>query len=378
MDPTWIVRLDAPGAGPRLAVKDCIDVEGLPTTVGCQLIAEQARPAARDAAVVAAARRAGARIVGKTNLAELCWSAAGTNPWSGTPVNPADPRRIPGGSSSGSAVAVAAGEAEVALGTDTGGSVRIPAACCGITGLKTTWGRVPVDGVYPLAPSLDTVGPLGADVASVELGMRLIEPGFAAGSCELAVGRIRPGIDVDPMTDRAVDAALAAAGLRVTEVAGFDFKAANHAGNVLIDVEAYQANAHLPPDRLSPQIRRNMDEAAAITTDQAAAAGRVRQELRDWFAAALDRHPVLALPTLAGAPPLIGARGMSLTILTMPANLAGLPALALPVPGGPAGLPASLQLIGPPGGEEQLIALGRVIEAALAWGKNDPDGGSRR
>jgi amidase len=367
MDPTWIVRLDAPGDGPRLAVKDCIDVEGLPTTAGCQLIAKHASPAVRDAAVVAAARRAGARIVGKTNLTELCWSASGVNPWSGTPVNPADPGRLPGGSSSGSAVAVAAREADVALGTDTGGSVRIPAACCGVTGLKTTWGRVPVDGVYPLAPSLDTVGPLGADVAAVELGMRLIEPGFAAGSCQLAVGRMRP--EVDPVTDIAVDAALAAAGLRVTDVAGFDFRAANGAGNVLIDVEACQANAHLIPqlDQLSPHMRRNMTESAAVTADQRDAASRTRQEVRDWFAAVLDRHPFLALPTLVGAPPLLGERGMSLTVLTMPANLAGLPALALPipVPGGPAGLPASLQLIGPPGGEEQLIALGRVIEAAL-------------
>ena len=98
MDPTWIVRLDAPGAGPRLAVKDCIDVEGLPTTAGCQAIAEQAIPAAADAPVVAAARRAGARIVGKTNLTELCWSASGVNPWFGTPANPLDPRRLPGGS----------------------------------------------------------------------------------------------------------------------------------------------------------------------------------------------------------------------------------------------------------------------------------------
>ena len=115
---------------------------------------------------------------------------------------------------------------------------------------------MPVDGVYPLGPSLDTVGPLGADVAAVELGMRLIEPGFAAGSCELAVGRIRPDIDIDPVTDAAVDAALAAAALRVADVAGFDFRAANGAGNVLIDVEAYQANAHLIPhfDRLSTQI----------------------------------------------------------------------------------------------------------------------------
>ncbi len=364
-DATWIVRLDAPGDGPRLAVKDCIDVEGLPTTVGCQLIAEQASPAARDAAVVAAARRAGARIVGKTNLAELCWSASGVNPWSGTPVNPADPRRIPGGSSSGSAVAVAAGEADVALGTDTGGSVRIPAACCGIAGLKTTWGRVSVDGVYPLAPSLDTVGPLGADVAAIELGMRMIEPGFAAGSCEHAVGRMRPV--VDPAVDAAVDAALAAAGLRVTDVTGFDFQATVAAVDVLIDFEAYRANAYLIPqlDRLSPQMRRNMTEAAAITADQRDAASRTRLQLRDWFTAMLDRHPFLALPTLAGPPPLLGERGMSLTVLTMPANLAGLPALALPVPGGPAGLPASLQLIGPPGGEEQLIALGRVIEASL-------------
>ena len=369
MDPTWIVRLDAPGDGPRLAVKDCIDVEGLPTTVGCQVIAEQAVPADRDAPVVAAARRAGARIVGKTNLTELCWSASGVNPWSGTPVNPADPRRLPGGSSSGSAVAVAAGEADVALGTDTGGSVRIPAACCGVTGLKTTWGRVPLDGVYPLAPSMDTVGPLGADMAAVELGMRLIDPGFTGVSAEVParVGRIRlaPDLGVDPATDAAVDAALA--GLQVTDVTGFDFRAVNEAGNVSIDVEAYQANAYLLPrlDELAPHNRRSMTEAAQITAGEAAEAARVRQELRDWFNAALDRHPVLALPTLTGAPPLLGERGMSLTVLTMPANLAGLPALSLPVPGGPAGLPASLQLIGPPGGEEQLIALGRVIEAAL-------------
>ena len=369
MDPTWIVRLDAPGDGPRLAVKDCIDVKGLLTTVGCRVIAEQAVPADRDAPVVAAARRAGARIVGKTSLTELCWSASGANPWLGTPPNPLDPRRLPGGSSSGSAVAVAAGEADVALGTDTGGSVRIPAACCGITGLKTTWGRVPLDGVYPLAPSMDTVGPLGADVAAVELGMRLIDPGFTGASAEAParVGRIRPAPDlgVDPAIDAAVDAALA--GLEVTDVTGFDFRAVNEAGNVSIDVEAYQANAHLLPrlDQLAPHNRRSMTEAAQITAEEAAEAARVRQELRAWFNAALDRYPVLALPTLTGAPPLLGERGMSLTVLTMPANLAGLPALALPVPGGPAGLPASLQLIGPSGGEERLIALGHVIEAAL-------------
>jgi amidase len=369
---TWIVRLDSPGSGVRLAVKDCIDVEGVPTTVGCPVIAERVRSAASDAAVVAAARKSGARIVGKTNLSELCWSAAGTNPWSGTPVNPVDPRRVPGGSSSGSAVAVATGEADVALGTDTGGSVRIPAACCGVVGLKTTWGRVPAGGVYPLSRSLDTVGPLGADVAAVELGMRLIEPGFAAGPCDLAAGRLRPETDppVDPAVDAAVDAALAAAGVMTTDVAGVDFAAALDAANVIIDAEAYQVNAYLLPDlaRLSSYNQRNLTEAAAITAADVAAANQARESARAWFDGLLARHPVLALPTLLAAPPLLDQRGMPLTALTMPVNLVGLPALALPVPGGPDGLPASLQLIGPPGGEERLIALGRVIEAAVAAG----------
>ena len=188
---TWIVRMAPEGAGPRLAVKDCIDVAGLPTTVGCPVVAEMAEPAANDAAVVATARESGARIAGKTGLTELCWSASGVNPWAGTPVNPRDPRRVPGGSSSGSAVAVATGEADVSLGTDTGGSNRIPAACCGVTGLKTVWGRVSVKGVYPLAPSLDTVGPIGRDDAAVELGMRLIEPGFTAHpEAELTAARL--------------------------------------------------------------------------------------------------------------------------------------------------------------------------------------------
>jgi amidase len=230
---------------------------------------------------------------------------------------------------------------------------------------------VPVQGVYPLAPTLDTVGPLGADVAAAELGMRLIEPGFAAGPCEPRVARMRPETDpeVDAAVEAAIDAALAAAGIATSEVAGFDFAAANAAGSLLIDVEAYQVNEYLMPDlaRLSSYNQRNLPEAAAVTADQAAAANRARAQLREWFADLLARHPFVALPTLVGAPPLIDERGrIPLTLLTMPANLTGLPALALPLPGGPAGLPASLQLIGPPRSEEQLLALGRRIEAAIA------------
>ena len=127
-------------------------MEGEQTTAGCRAVAGRAAPALRDAACLAGARAAGARIVGRTNLHELALGVTGVNPWYGTPVNPLDPALVPGGSSSGSAVAVATGEADVAYGSDTGGSVRIPAACCGIAGLKTTWGRVPLDGVWPLCP----------------------------------------------------------------------------------------------------------------------------------------------------------------------------------------------------------------------------------
>ena len=204
---TFLLRLDpGPGDGPTVAVKDLIDVAGTPTTCASRPLAEVAVPAEADADCVAAVRSGGGRLVGKVNLHELAFGGTGINPYTGTPVNPLDPSRIPGGSSSGSAVALATGEADVAIGTDTAGSIRTPAACCGVTGLKTTFGRIPTTGVRPLAPSLDTVGPLARDVAGLVVGMRLLDPGFgeAAGlgdgarSCaprrrRLGRGRRRPG-----------------------------------------------------------------------------------------------------------------------------------------------------------------------------------------
>ena len=142
---TFITKLDSVGNGPRLAVKDIVDVAGVPTTCGSKAVADAAVPAPGDAACLAGARAAGPRIVGKTNLHELAMLPIGTNPWFGTPSNPIDGDLIPGGSSSGSAVAVANGDADLALGSDTGGSIRVPSACCGTAGLKTTHGRIPVD-----------------------------------------------------------------------------------------------------------------------------------------------------------------------------------------------------------------------------------------
>src|SRR2546429_3616293 len=193
---TWIFKEATPGPGLRVAVKDLIDVAGLPTTAGSLAVADLARPAAADAACLTGLRDAIARgqacLAGKVNLHELAYGISGINTAFGTPVNPLDPALVPGGSSSGSAVAVATGEADIAYGSDTGGSIRIPAACCGVAGLKTTWGRVPLGGVWPLAPTLDTVGPLARDVAGVVQGMALLEPGFkAAPAAAGVVGRGR-------------------------------------------------------------------------------------------------------------------------------------------------------------------------------------------
>jgi amidase len=370
---TWVVRIfgDADGndASPRLAVKDCIDVAGLPTTAGCPVVAEMAERAHTDAPVVASAREGGARIVGKASLTELCWSASGINHWAGTPLNPRDPRRLPGGSSSGSAVAVATGEADVAFGTDTGGSVRVPAACCGVVGLKTAHGRVSMKGVYPLAHSLDTVGPLGADVAAVELGMRLVEPSFRVPDAPgpLVAGRIALAGGsgaADPAIEAAVDRALDAAGVSVTRVPGWDADAVISAIGVIIDAEGFRSNAYLMPylRQLSPSVRRNLERGARLTPADRLAAERTRAAVRGTFEALLADFPVLVLPTLLRQPPLLGEHGFVLTALTAPASLAGLPALALPVPA-PDGMIASMQVIGAT--EERVLAFGRVIEAAI-------------
>ncbi|HEU5029984.1 MAG TPA: amidase, partial [Spirillospora sp.] len=310
-----------------------------------------------------------ARIVGKVNLTEFCLGADGVNPWSGTPVNPLDPARVPGGSSSGSAVAVASGEADVAFGTDTAGSVRIPAACCGIASLKTTNGRVPLDGVYPLSPTLDTVGPMGRDVAAVVTGMRLIEPGFApdAYDANMTIGRLRVP-NVDPAIDAAVDDALRRLG-PITDETCEHFQDAALANGVFVGEEAYAQNGPLlgDPSRISERMYRRLNVLKEAAAGRRPWAEQLQKTVRAEFDALLDRHGVLALPVLAGvAPePPDGDDDLLLTMLTGTVNVAGLPAFALPVPLPGSHLPASVQLIGPAGGEERLCAVAAALEAAL-------------
>ncbi len=370
---TWILRDAASGPGLRVAAKDLIDVAGLPTTAGSRAIAEQARPAAADAPCLAGLRAAMARgeacLVGKTNLHELAYGISGVNPVFGTPVNPLDPLRVPGGSSSGSAVAVASGEADVSYGSDTGGSIRIPAACCGIAGLKTTWGRIPLTGVWPLAPSLDTVGPMARDVAGLVAGMQLLEPGFSvAAEAPWVVGRVVIG--ADPVIDAAVDAALAETGWEVVQ-AGLDgLDRATVAAMTVLDAEAWACDggyAQAAPDKIGRDVLARLRGASTITPAALAAAREDAARWRATLSSLWERVDLLALPTLLGFPPTLDKSPEMVLIrgLTSPVNLAGVPALALPVPtGGP--LPASIQLIGPAGAEERLLAAGAILEQAAA------------
>jgi amidase len=369
---TFITRMPGSGGGIRLAVKDLIDVAGVPTTAGSRALAAIAVAAERDAPCLAGARAAGARIVGKANLHELALGASGVNEYFGTPVNPLDPSLVPGGSSSGSAVAVADGEADLAYGSDTGGSVRVPAAFCGITGLKTTHGRISLDGVWPLAPSMDTIGPMARDVAGVAAGLALLEPGFSADVAAAGrVGRIRPaGVDVDPVIDAAVDAALARCGVEVIDVDLPGWGAARRTCDVIIDAEAVVSNRALLADPvrrdlLGPRTRAGLDDALAVTPAQLLQAQAEQECWRAAMAAALREVDVLALATVPFFPPQLEAavrRGY--LALTGPVNVAGFPALALPVPTGQR-LPASLQLIGGPNMEALLLATGAMIEAAV-------------
>jgi amidase len=365
---TFITRYATSGDGVRLAVKDLIDMEGEPTTAGCKAVADRAVPARRDAVCMAGARAAGARIVGRTNLHELALGVTGINPWYGTPVNPLDPTRVPGGSSSGSAVAVATGDADVAYGSDTGGSVRIPAACCGTAGLKTTFGRIPLEGVWPLSPSFDTVGPMARDVAGLVVGMELLEPGFrVAETTGVTIGRLRP--PADPLIDAAVDRALGQSEWPVVELDVPEWDQATGDAGLLLMVEAWRTNQVLleeDPEGIGTLVRERLALGASFdeaTIERAWAGQRAwRQTLNDLF----DQVDFVVTPTLTIFPPLLSdGNDLLVARCTIPVNLAGVPALALPVPTtGP--LPASLQLIGPDGSEDQLLAAGAWLESAVA------------
>jgi amidase len=264
---------------------------------------------------------------------------------------------------------VASGEADVAFGTDTGGSVRIPSACCGTAGLKTTWGRISIEGVWPVAPSLDTVGPMARDVAGLVLGMQLLEPDFEVASWEpRRVARLRR--PADPVIDAAVDAALAKTGWEVTDLELPAWDGDAFAAAVVMLAQAWDSDGDLIerfPDKVSPAVKERIGMGRDLD-DQALAAGHdAAQRWRATLADQFDRFELLALPTLASFPPTVADVGDDAEMArnTLPVNVAGVPALALPVPAPSGPVPASLQLVGPWDSESTLLAAGRLVEVAL-------------
>src|SRR5829696_9483681 len=201
LDGVFLARpLERADGGIRLAVKDLFDTAGLTTTYGSVVFAEHVPE--RSAEAVAVLEAAGYMNVGKTNLHEFAYGISSQNPHFGTVPNPAAPGRLAGGSSGGNGAALAAGLADVALGTDSGGSIRIPAAWCGIVGFKPTWGLVPLDGCFPLAPSFDHAGPMARTVEECEAAMSVLAPGLEPMQLE-SLEEVRIGIawldDADPL-----------------------------------------------------------------------------------------------------------------------------------------------------------------------------------
>ena len=371
----------------RLAVKDLIDMKGVVTTAGSEFLAKHSPPAKGDAKCLAIARQSGVQFVGKTNTSELAVAVSGVNAYYGTPRNPLDRGRIPGGSSSGSAVAVANNEADVAFGTDTAGSIRVPAACCGVVGLKTTFGLVPLDGVYPVAPNqLDTIGPLARDVASAVRGMDLLQPGFSGryrqamaakpSAKGLRIGRIYIE-GTNPRVDHAVDDALATTGFTVVNLSQEFTDKWIQAQKDAATVAGVGAWSYDRKFQNESQVTLRTKAVLAVGGMQKAAYHQAlrgqaawKSELRRVF----EKVDFIALPTLKNVPlhlPLFGgtvafeARALALQN-TQAVNLGGVPALAIPVPIAHASVRlTSLQLVGRPFAEADLLNAGRLVEAAV-------------
>jgi aspartyl-tRNA(Asn)/glutamyl-tRNA(Gln) amidotransferase subunit A len=353
--------------GTPLAVKDLIDTAGLTTTYGSAIFRDHVPE--RSAACVAVLEEAGYAVMGKTNLHEFAYGVTSDNPHFGAVVNPLDARRIPGGSSGGNGAALAAGLCDLAVGTDSAGSVRFPAACCGVVGFKPTWGTIPAEGVFPLAPSFDTVGPMARSVAGcVELmsafGLEEVDPEAAGG--------VRAAVAWTQLADPLVRTRVEEAAAQLADVRQVDFPLP---GDVTPAFQAEAAEVHRElfaehADLYGENVRHKVELALAVSDEAAAAARAEREAYRSRALEALAGFDVVLTPTIPMVAPPIGVGDLALRermmSVTRPFSAAGWPALALPC--GPAedGLPASLQIAARPGDDALVLAVGAVLERGLA------------
>jgi aspartyl-tRNA(Asn)/glutamyl-tRNA(Gln) amidotransferase subunit A len=376
-----------------VAVKDLIDIAGYPTTAGSPKFFGDP-PAAADAHVIQRIRQAGATLIGKTNTHEIALGVTGVNPHLGPVRNPHNLTRVTGGSSSGSAAAVATGMCLAALGTDTGGSIRIPAALCGVVGLKPTYGRVSTRGVIPLSWNLDHVGPLTrsvrdaatmlqvmagfdeADPASVNVPVDdylvHLEDGVTGWRVGLAMGEYFDGADSNVL-QLIRDAARVFGGLgaKVSEVdLSFLADAANANAHITrADAAAFHRERMAThPDWFGEDVLTRLRTGAACTSIEYTLAHRTQAEMKRRMELFFSDYDILLTPTTPiTAPPVDGTHAvqaaLQLTRFTAPFNLTGLPALSLPC-GWADGLPVGLQIVSDAWGEAKVLRAGRAYERA--------------
>jgi len=383
-----------PLAGATFGVKDLYDVAGKITTAGARLRAS-ATPATADAFVVAALKRAGATLLGHQNMDEFAYGFSTENAHSGPTCNPHDRSRVAGGSSGGSAASVAAGLASAAIGSDTNGSIRVPAAFCGVFGLKPTFGRLSRRGVYPFVHSFDHVGPFARTVADlaalydVMQGADPLDPGQARRCVEPALPDLaaesRPRVALlggyfhEAGTSEAL-AAVAAVGHALGASATIELPEAERARSAAFCISAAEGGSlHLADLRnrfseYDPNVGVRLAAGAMLPAGLVMRAQRFRRWFRDATTEIFSRFDVLLAPTTPfAAPPIgqalieIGGKSMSVRanagLYTQPISFIGLPVVAVPI-NAPGELPIGVQLIGPPWSESRLLAVAHRLELA--------------
>jgi aspartyl-tRNA(Asn)/glutamyl-tRNA(Gln) amidotransferase subunit A len=373
--------------GKVITIKDLFDVAGEVTRAGSKILADEEKPAEADAPVIARLRRAGGVIVAKTNMVEFAFSAIGTNPHYGTPGNPADRARVPGGSTSGGAVAVADGMCELTIGSDTGGSTRIPAALCGITGFKPSKQRVPTEGAFPLSFTLDSIGPMAGNVqgcadADAIMAGDEADPLAAAplGAIRLGVAQGLPLDSLDKSVGERFSSALSAFGkaglvLHDEKIPLIEEMAALVATGWLPPPEGlavHQDRLKRRPQDFDPNIRVRLERAVQMPAAHYIATLQQRARLIRAMHARLADLDGLLMPTTPIVAPTIAEvadtavftqKNLQLLRNTAIANCFDLCSVTLPIPGN--GLPAGMMIVSRNGDDRKLLRVAATLETIL-------------
>jgi aspartyl-tRNA(Asn)/glutamyl-tRNA(Gln) amidotransferase subunit A len=395
-------RGDAPGPlhGIPVAIKDLVRTRGLPTTGGSRALGEEDMRGP-EALLVRRLRRAGAVVVGKTNLNEFAYGVTGANAHYGDSLNPWDPQRMSGGSSGGSAVAVMAGIVPLSVGTDTRGSIRIPSACCGGTGFKPTRGRIPLHGVFPLSRTLDHAGPMARTVEDAfEFFLAMLSPRSAADLRERVqrtpVSGLRLGIPasvrkrVHPEVRQAFEASiesLSALGLRPVEFDLPELDESLDASAVIVaaeSLELHEGRMEASPERFDPVVLDRLERGRPFTAVDLSRALSMRDRLMDAVRRAARTVDLMVGPTLPGLPPQVGAPTVNVgggeeeivvrafCRFMAPQNMIGAPALSIPCGFSSTGLPMGLHLWAPPGQDARVLAAGLAFQAGTDFHRRVP------